>query len=271
MVSNQRHQLTAIVTGGTGSIGEAIATGLASNGLSVIIISRSETKAAAVVERITTKTGNPKIASKIANLARQEEIHTLASSWNDPLNILINNAAIAPPQRIETADGIEMQLATNVLAYNWMIQAFKDSLIASPKSRIINVASYWAGGLDLDDLEFKRRPYHNHAAYRQSKQANRMLTPIFADLLSHHGITVNSCHPGDVNSRLSNDLGFGGSQSPEQGAATPVWLALSGDVSQLTGKYFENKKEIHCPFAVNQIDSERLFDKCNGYAQTGKN
>jgi len=79
------------------------------------------------------------------------------------------------------------------------------------------VASYWAGDLDIDDLEFKHRPYSNGAAYRQSKQANRMLTVAFAERLAEHRISVNACHPGDVNSNLSNDLGFGGHESPGEG------------------------------------------------------
>ena len=62
----------------------------------------------------------------------------------------------------------------------------------------------------MEDLEFKNRYYNNDEAYRQSKQANRMLTFAFADRLAGKKVTVVSCHPGDVNSKLSNDLGFGG-------------------------------------------------------------
>ncbi len=45
---------------------------------------------------------------------------------------------------------------------------------------VVVVASYWAGGLDLDDPEFRRRRYNNDQAYRQSKQADCMLTVAFA-------------------------------------------------------------------------------------------
>ena len=271
MTSSQIQPGKAIVTGGTGAIGEAIATGLAEMNYSVTLISRDQTKANNAIERIIQTTGNQKIFAKSVDLSRQDEIFALASNWNTPLNVLINNAAIAPQLRTENAAGIEMQLATNVLGYVWMSQAFKEILKSSNRGRIVNVASYWAGGLDLNDLEFKKRPYHNHDAYRQSKQANRMLTPVIAELFATDGITVNSCHPGDVNSRLSNDLGFGGSQSAERGAATPIWLASSDQVSQISGKYFEHKKEVYCPFAANTKDSKRLYDLCNGYAQARDN
>ncbi len=89
-----------------------------------------------------------------------------------------------------------------------MIQLFSECLKQSAPARVINVASYWAGDLDLADLEFKQRRYSNGAAYRQSKRANRMLTVAFAARLKPYDVTVNACHPGDVNSRLSNDLGY---------------------------------------------------------------
>jgi len=65
-------------------------------------------------------------------------------------------------------------------------------------ARIVNVASYWAGGLNLDDVEFKNRHYNNDSAYRQSKQANRMLSTYSSSLLAPDGIKVNACHPGEV-------------------------------------------------------------------------
>ena len=99
-----------------------------------------------------------------------------------------------------TREGIEQQFATNVLGYFWMIEAFIERLKQGSGTRIVNVASYWAGGLDLHDLEFKKRRYNNDAAYRQSKQADRMLTVAFAKRLQPLDITVNACHPGDVNS-----------------------------------------------------------------------
>ena len=129
----------------------------------------------------------------------------------------------------------------------------------------MNVASYWAGGLDLNDLEFRRRSYHNDAAYRQSKQANRMLTVAFAHRLAGQGITVNACHPGDVNSVLSNNLGFGGHQSPDEGARTPVWLATSQVGESTTGRYFEQMRDVKCRFGRDRAAVEALFEACGAY------
>ncbi len=158
-----------------------------------------------------------------------------------------------------------MQFATNVLGYFWMTRLFSEHLTASAPARVINVASYWAGDLDLNDLEFKRRRYSNDTAYRQSKQANRMLTVAFATRLQSDNVTVNACHPGDVNSQLSNDLGFGGQTSPDDGADTPVWLATDPSVQPTTGQYFEQRHAVRCRFGEDTAAVEALYTACSTY------
>jgi NAD(P)-dependent dehydrogenase (short-subunit alcohol dehydrogenase family) len=180
------------------------------------------------------------------------------------LDTLINNAATAPKRRTETSEGIETQWAVNVLAYFRMIQHFHPLMIKQPDARIVNVASYWAGGLDLQDPEFKSRPYDNDSAYRQAKQANRMLTVAHAGMLKPHGITVNACHPGDVNSKLSNAFGFGGHESPEEGAATPLYLSLSDEMKDRTGLYYEHVKPVACLFSKDRNAVQKLYNLCAG-------
>jgi retinol dehydrogenase-13 len=180
---------------------------------------------------------------------------------------LINNAACTPRSRQETPEGIEMQFATNVLGYYWLTDEFMEILKASAPARVVNVASYWAGGLDLNDLEFTRRSYDNDQAYRQSKQANRMLSSVFAEKLKPYQIAVNACHPGDVNSVLSNNLGFGGHETPDQGAETPVWLATHPIGQEYTGRYFEHLRETNCLFARDKQMANALFERCANYAK----
>jgi len=102
-------------------------------------------------------------------------------------------------------------------------------------------------------------------AYRQSKQADRMLSVAFAGRLAEYQVTVNSCHPGDVNSALSNSMGFGGHETPDQGADTPVWLATSPDVEGITGKYYEHRKQVACGFSKDIGKVEELFKICRNY------
>lgn len=262
----ESRQRVALVTGATGAIGKAIAQGIAAKcGYRVVLACRDETKAKQAAEDIIQTTGNRDVTYEIADLSRQSEVKALAGRWQGPLHVLVNNAAVAPPRRMETPEGIELQLATNVLSYLWLTLELRNALAASPPSRVVNVASYWAGDLSMDDLEFKRRPYDHHRAYRQSKQANRMLTVAVAKDLHTDGIDVNACHPGDVNSRLSNALGFGGFESPTEGAATPVWLATEDTIAGVSGKYFEHRKEARCRFAENSRNVNALYRCCLDY------
>jgi NAD(P)-dependent dehydrogenase (short-subunit alcohol dehydrogenase family) len=256
----------ALVTGATGAIGKAIARQIArKDGYAVVLHCRDERKGQAAVEEIKRSTGNAHVWYELADISSQAAVNELAARWPGRLDVLVNNAAATPHRRLETPEGIEMQWATNVLGYVWMTQVFAATLKQSAPARVVNVASYWAGDLDMKDLEFKRRRYNNNTAYRQSKQANRMLTAAFAARFKDQGITVNACHPGDVNSQLSNDLGFGGHESPDRGAETPVWLATDPSAGQETGKYFEHKRASRDRFTQDKSVVNQLYEICLRY------
>lgn len=257
---------TAIVTGAYGKIGKAIAEKIAlQSNYRVVLVGRDELNLINTASSIIKTTGNSLIEYKVVDLSSKSSIIDLANNWYEPLHLLINNAATTPRSRLETEDGIEMQFATNVLGYMWMMKFMSVHMKIAEDARIVNVASYWAGGLDLNDIEFKNRRYNNDSAYRQSKQADRMLSKAFSRLLLADGIMVNSCHPGDVNSKLSNNLGYGGSESPSQGAETPAWVALSNDLFNVTGEYFEHKQKVHCSFSANNEEVQNLYDLCLSY------
>lgn len=265
MNREQRTRVVA-VTGATGAIGSAIARQIAAvPGYEVVLICRDPEQADRCAGNIIQDTGNRRVRVALADLSRHSEIQTLAHNWVGPLDVLINNAAVTPRVLSHTPEGIELQFATNVLGYFWMIAAFTQKLSEGLDPRIINVASYWAGGLELDDLEFERRGYQNDAAYRQSKQADRMLTAAFAEQLKAQGINVNTCHPGDVDSRLSNNLGFTGHETPDQGAKTPVWLAIGEEGGRYSGRYFEQQRLSSCVFSRDRDAIAALYSRCQAY------
>ncbi len=258
-------QRVAMVTGANGAIGQAICAGLAKQGFAVVLVCRNPERAKQTAKLVTKAVAGAAVRSEIVDLSRREEIFAFASRWQGPLDVLVNNAAIAPRQRAETPEGIEMEFATNVLGYVWMMRAFDKALRASAPARVVNVASYWAGDLDLDDLQFKRRAYDNDTAYRQSKQANRMLTVAFSERWPATAVTVNACHPGDANSTLSNALGYGGHESPAQAADTPVWLATDASLAGVTGKYFASRQTRPCEFASDAEAIAALDEICTRF------
>ena len=93
----------------------------------------------------------------------------------------------------------------------------------------------------------------------------RMLTVAFANRLKEKGVTVNVCHPGDVRSTLAGNLGYGGHETPDQGAATPVWLAIANEMEGITGKYYEHMRESSCSFGGNNEKVEKLYEICEQY------
>jgi len=258
-------QRKAIVTGAYGAIGEAIACGMAENDHDLTLVGRDSRKLERLAHEIRRSTSNNNVHFSAVDLSRKAEIESFASAWKGPLHVLINNAAVTPRQRQETGEGIELQFATNVLGYVWMMEQFNTFMKGLDDARIVNVASHWAGDLDLNDLEFENRRYNNDTAYRQSKQANRMLSAAYAERLKEKGISVVAVHPGNVSSKLSNNLGYGGYETPEKGAETPLKCALDPDLKGVTDKFFENKKEQYCPFMANKAEVEKLYQICREY------
>ena len=124
---------TALVTGGTGAIGKAIARQLARKpGHEVVLLSRNEAKAKDAVAEIRRATGNSRVRFALVDVSQRDSIEALASKWRGSVDVLVNNAAATPRQRLETPDGIELQFATNVLGYFWLTESFAPYLTRSP-------------------------------------------------------------------------------------------------------------------------------------------
>ncbi len=186
------------------------------------------------------------------------------------LDVLINNAGGLFPDRRTSADGIELTFATNVLGYYLVTTELLDALTAGTPSRVVNVASTFAFGLDLDDLQFERRAYDGMAAYAQSKACDRMLSWAFARRLQDGQMTVNAMAPGLVlDTRLYRSLSAAarraleqyGSRSISEGSKTAVWLASDDELNGVTGRFFEQCSEIPCQFRDEDAE-QHLWRAC---------
>ena len=266
---------TCVVTGANAGIGKEVARSLARMGARVVLACRSEKRGSAALEEIAQSTGSRSLELLLLDLSSQASIRAFADELckrHERLHVLVNNAAIWPDTRELSADGIEMTWATNVLGPFLLTKLLLENLRRAGKARIVNVASDFAGGLELEDVQFERRGFTGTAAYRQSKQADRMLSWALAERLVGSGVTVNACHPGSVDTQLLRyQSGLFGlavtaynkvlGKSPATGADTPVWLAASPELDDVSGKYWSDRKErprkFHEPLA-----EARLWELC---------
>src|SRR5437764_10121566 len=175
-MTNTHHPL-CLVTGANTGIGFEIARGLAQTGAQVVLACRNQAKGEAARSAIANEFRDSAPDLLIVDLASQRSIRDAAQQFvakHSHLDVLVNNAGTAVPERQVSPDGIELTFATNTLAYHLLTKLLLDLLRKAPAGRVVNVASAMAAGLDLGDVEFKRRPYTAAAAYAHTKQANRM-------------------------------------------------------------------------------------------------
>jgi NAD(P)-dependent dehydrogenase (short-subunit alcohol dehydrogenase family) len=261
--------VVALITGPTSGIGLQIARELALQGVRLVLACRDVAKGEAVADELRSL-GAPVATVTHYDAASAASIAALARSCASDfsrIDVLVNNAGVAQAKRRLTNDGFELTFATNVLGYHRLSLALLDQLRASAPARIVNVASMFAGDLDLDDLQFARRPYEELQAYAQSKACNRLLTWALARRLEGSGVSANAMAPGFVpHTGLARGLSpemqraYAGrtGRSVEEGADTAVWLAGSPDVAGMNGRFFYDRRERPCEFRNTALE-ERLW------------
>jgi NAD(P)-dependent dehydrogenase (short-subunit alcohol dehydrogenase family) len=197
------HGRLAVVTGSTSGVGLGLATRLAAAGAAVIMAIRNRTKGERAVAHIRATVPDAKLTIKQLDLASLASVAALGEELNTegrPIDILVNNAAvIAHRERETTADGFELQFATNHLGHFALTGRVLPLLRAAPSPRVVTLSAMAArsGRIRFNDLHFERG-YSPMRAYSQSKLANL----IFARELNRRsreagwGVLSNAAHPG---------------------------------------------------------------------------
>uniref|UniRef100_A0A2C9JXN2 Retinol dehydrogenase 14 n=2 Tax=Biomphalaria TaxID=6525 RepID=A0A2C9JXN2_BIOGL len=175
-----------------------------------------------------------------------------------------------------TEDGLEMQLGVNHFGHFLLTNLLLDKLKASAPSRIIIVSSlaHTRGTINFDDLN-SAKAYSKRGAYEQSKLANLLHQRELVKRLEGTGVTVNSLHPGVVDTELGRHLPFTKSlfssivlwpikfilmKTPVQGAQTTIRLAVDPTLESVTGKYFSDCQEkVPAEQALDDNAAKRLW------------
>lgn len=189
-----------VLTGGTSGIGRVAAEELATQGATVAVIGRDQTRGETLAAATTNLPG--KIRFHQADLATQATVRALAAdilNTYERIDILVHNAGLSARNRTETEDGIELTLAVNHLAPYLLTHELLDRLRVSAPARVVVTASavHRRATLDFDDLQFTN-DYDAFQAYARSKLANIAFTLELADRLSDTEITANCFHPGFI-------------------------------------------------------------------------
>jgi NAD(P)-dependent dehydrogenase (short-subunit alcohol dehydrogenase family) len=237
---------TILITGSTDGIGKQTALELAKLGANVIIHGRNPSKCTKVLEEIKKASKNQYLEFVVGDLSSLSQIRDLANqikSKYKELHVLINNAGIFETEKRYSEDRYEMTFAVNYLAPFALTLLLLPLLKKNAPSRVILVSSrVHSTSIDFDNLNAEKH-FSGYEAYGLSKLCNILFTYQLAKRLEGKNITVNCLHPGVINTKLLR-AAFSGGAPASEGAKTPVYLATSNDVENITGNYFIDRSII---------------------------
>ena len=283
-------QKIILITGANSGIGKAAAIQLAKQGHHTIIACRNQKKGKAALQEIKETSGSDNVELMIVDMSLKASIQDLSKAFLDKydrLDVLIHNAAIfdiTQKKASYTAEGIESIWATNhigpVLLTELLIKAFKKSV----KGRVITIASKGLMAkpflkVDLDDPEYKSKPFSVENAYYQSKLAQIMFTYWLAGQSKEKNIVANCIRVPAVRIDIEKFAGLPTflkkayafkskyALSPNEMAKVYTNLATADELENVTGTYFNEKMKPVKPsnYAQRAKNIENVMDLTLSY------
>ena len=228
-----------VVTGANSGTGQEAARRLAGAGARVVLAVRTVAKGERAKAGILARQPGAQLEVRridLADLASVQEFADGLIADGIPVDVLINNAGVmAPPARMTTADGFELQFGSNFLGPFALTMRLLPLVLAAPAPRVVTmssgVASY--GRIRFDDLQSERR-YRPNLAYAQSKLADLMMTLHLADLAVREGWNLLSAgaHPGFTRTNLQTAGASLGRDKPKRTPFNSFSPVPSQDVEQ---------------------------------------
>lgn len=255
----------AIVTGGSSGLGVETARALASSGADVTLAVRNVDAGKSVADAIAATGSGPHPRVMRLDLADRTSVSAFVEAWQEPLHLLINNAGVVTSGLERTAEGWELQLATNHLGHLALSLGLRTALSrgASERdgARIVSLSStgHMRSNIDFDDLHFEHRDYDPQIAYGQSKTANSLFAVEATRLWESDGIVTNAVNPGGIATGLQRNFsakqresldaaeaaGVFTYKTLEQGAATTLVAAVSPEFAHTGGHYLDDSREAY--------------------------
>lgn len=190
--------MVAVVTGGSRGIGKAIAEELLKKNFDVIISARKESEQVSDLMRAYPN----KVSFLSCDISDTDEIEKLSSFAEEKygkIDILINNAGVAPRERKDilelSTEDFDYLMDINLKGTFFVTQKFVPLLKKNEKSRIVNISSMSAYTASV-----------NRGEYCISKAGISMITKLYAARLAEYGISVLEIRPGIIETDMTSKV-----------------------------------------------------------------
>jgi dehydrogenase/reductase SDR family protein 12 len=258
---------TVVVTGASSGIGRAAAGQLAALGAEVVLVGRDRARLAEAADA----SGGEAIVADLVERAQLDELVRRLSE-RKRIDGVVHNAGALFPERRTDPDGVELTVATHVLAPFRLARALKPRL-AGAVSVVVSSGGMYTARLEMDQLEMPPGAYRGAVAYARAKRAQVVLAGEWA---RRGWFRSYSMHPGWVAtpgvsaglprfSRLGPAL-----RTPDEGADTITWLVACGlgPEPPAEGFYFDRRRrgEHYRPGTAAGDSAATLWDWCEARA-----
>jgi NAD(P)-dependent dehydrogenase (short-subunit alcohol dehydrogenase family) len=199
----------AVVTGANSGTGKETTRRLAGAGARVVMAVRTVAKGEQARAEILAQHPHAQLEVRRVDLADLDSVKEFAEGLiadGAPLNVLVNNAGVmAPPTRMTTADGFELQMGSNFLGPFALTVRLLPLVLAAEAPRVATMSSLAAnyGRIRFQDLQWERR-YSANLSYAQSKLADLMFSQHLAVVAAERDWNLMStgAHPGYTRTNL---------------------------------------------------------------------
>lgn len=258
MTHDAHRSKTVVVTGGGRGLGRAVAERVVEDGHRVVILCRDREKGG----QAATETGARLLVGDLSDVAGVRGAAAALAESLGHIDVLVHNAGIWPSRREVNADGFEQAYFTNHLA-----PFLLNHLLEQRLDRVVQVSAglYATGRVDPDRTP-TGEDFSGIRTYADTKLANLLMLPLWAQRWQDAGVSIDAVHPGVLRTGLGDRSGLVGMLlsgakrlwNPASTGAGPVVRLI---VSRGTGRYFHETTEQKVkPLARDGALARRLWD-----------
>lgn len=202
-----------VITGATSGIGYYTTLKYASMGAHILMVNRNQEKSETVRKEISEKYGVTAeyIIADLSLISDIKKVGEYLITLEKPIDVLIHNAGVHLETRKENPEGLEINFAVHYLCPFIINEMLIPKYQRDKTGRILLVSSeayrFAAWGLDINDLQWKKRRYTGIKAYGAGKLAQILFMHLISDDLAPFNVTINAMHPGMVRTESGRDNG----------------------------------------------------------------